>query len=203
MITVVRAGCRIVGRCAWGIRCASKTTAMSAMTVTNTASVAPPDSFRSSSPGTFSTLSPATGPVSVTYRSRVTRAAEPKRAVEVPEPGARGRVATVRARVRALPGGTLAWRIGVTALGLAVVVVGVILLPLPGPGWLIIFAGLGLLATEYRWASRLLSRARAVVLTWTKWAATRGLWTRIGIGAAGLLILAGVFAGSWYLYTHL
>lgn len=44
--------------------------------------------------------------------------------------------------------------------GLAVVVTGVIMLPLPGPGWLVIFAGMALWATEFSWAQR--------VLRWTR-----------------------------------
>jgi len=34
-------------------------------------------------------------------------------------------------------------------IGLVIVIVGIILLPLPGPGWVIIFAGLAVLATEF------------------------------------------------------
>lgn len=48
----------------------------------------------------------------------------------------------------------------VTVGGVLVILVGVVLLPLPGPGWLVIFAGLGLLATEYAWARRLLAWTR-------------------------------------------
>jgi len=70
----------------------------------------------------------------------------------------------------------LIWRIGITLVGLATIVVGVLLLPLPGPGWLIIFAGLGLLATEYAWASRLLGRARRLVAEWTRWWPGKGTW---------------------------
>lgn len=40
------------------------------------------------------------------------------------------------------------WRFLFIAGGLAIVVVGIVLLPAPGPGWLVIFAGLGLLAQE-------------------------------------------------------
>jgi uncharacterized protein (TIGR02611 family) len=105
--------------------------------------------------------------------------------------------------VRALPGGTLGWRISITVVGVAVILVGVLLLPLPGPGWLIIFAGLGLLATEYTWASRLLRRAQRLVGGWTRWAARQGLPARMAIGVLGLLVVAGAVAGSWYLYTVL
>ena len=45
-------------------------------------------------------------------------------------------------------------------LGGAIVVLGFILIPLPGPGWLIVFAGLALLATEFVWAERLLRYGR-------------------------------------------
>jgi uncharacterized protein (TIGR02611 family) len=111
-----------------------------------------------------------------------------------------GRLSGVRARVRALPGGALAWRIGVTVVGVAVIVVGIILLPLPGPGWLIIFAGMGLLATEYAWAARLLARARDLVGRWTRWALNQTLWVRGLIGLGGLVLIAGVLAGSWFMY---
>lgn len=75
-----------------------------------------------------------------------------------------------------------------------------LLLPLPGPGWLIIFAGLGLLATEYGWASRLLGRARRFVSRWTRWAAGQGVWVRVAVRLLGLLALVAALAGSWYLY---
>lgn len=44
--------------------------------------------------------------------------------------------------------------------GLLVVGIGILLLPLPGPGFLVIFLGLGILATEFAWARRLLASAR-------------------------------------------
>ncbi|WP_128378360.1 TIGR02611 family protein [Streptomyces cavernae] len=54
----------------------------------------------------------------------------------------------------------LSWQVGVFVVGLAVVVAGVIMLPLPGPGWLVIFGGMALWATEFVWAQ--------LVLRWTK-----------------------------------
>ena len=54
----------------------------------------------------------------------------------------------------------LSWQVGVFIVGLAVVVAGVIMLPLPGPGWLVIFGGMAIWATEFVWAQ--------LVLRWTK-----------------------------------
>ncbi|GAB2786122.1 TIGR02611 family protein [Streptomyces daliensis] len=54
----------------------------------------------------------------------------------------------------------LSWQVGVFVIGLAVVVTGVIMLPLPGPGWLVIFAGMAIWGTEFVWAQ--------LVLRWTK-----------------------------------
>jgi len=51
-------------------------------------------------------------------------------------------------------------RIAVTIAGFAVLLAGVALLVLPGPGWLLIFIGLAILATEYVWAERLLKGAK-------------------------------------------
>ena len=52
-------------------------------------------------------------------------------------------------------------RIAVTIVGFVVILVGVALLILPGPGWALIFLGLAILATEYVWARRLLNTAKA------------------------------------------
>lgn len=112
----------------------------------------------------------------------------------------RARGAAVRARVRAMPSGRLVWRVGITLAGVAVIVVGVVLLPLPGPGWLIIFAGLGLLATEYPWAARLLSALRDLVARWTDWLGRQRRSVQVVAGVSGVLFLVAVLAGVWYLY---
>ncbi|MDP1819258.1 MAG: PGPGW domain-containing protein [Acidimicrobiales bacterium] len=51
-------------------------------------------------------------------------------------------------------------RIVVLVIGLALVVGGIVLLVLPGPGLLLIIAGLAVLASEFAWAERLLDRAK-------------------------------------------
>ena len=45
----------------------------------------------------------------------------------------------------------------VAVVGLAILAVGIVAIPYPGPGWAIVFVGLGILATEFDWARRLLS----------------------------------------------
>ena len=54
----------------------------------------------------------------------------------------------------------LIYRVVVGVVGAAIVLGGIVLIPLPGPGWLIVFAGLALLSTEFEWAGRLLDFAR-------------------------------------------
>ncbi len=46
-----------------------------------------------------------------------------------------------RARIEERPTMRRAWRIGVAVLGAAVLALGIIAIPYPGPGWLIVFAG--------------------------------------------------------------
>ena len=46
------------------------------------------------------------------------------------------------------------YKLVVGLMGGLVVVVGVILIPLPGPGWLVVFVGLAILGTEFPAAAR-------------------------------------------------
>jgi uncharacterized protein (TIGR02611 family) len=108
------------------------------------------------------------------------------------------RLAAFRSRVRAMPGGRLIWRLAVTLVGAVVIAIGIVLLPLPGPGWLIIFAGLGILSTEYVWAQRLLGWVRNRARRWTQWAATRPLWVRIAAGLLTLIVIAGIGLAAWF-----
>jgi uncharacterized protein (TIGR02611 family) len=110
------------------------------------------------------------------------------------------RITAIRERVRRLPGGWMAWRVGVTVIGIAAIAGGIVLLPLPGPGWLIIFAGLGVLGTEYAWAKRLLAWLRAIVRRWAQWIAHQPLAVRILIGLLGLAVIGGIAYAAWTVY---
>lgn len=75
-----------------------------------------------------------------------------------------------RSWIRRRPWLNTAYRIIVTTLGVVVAVIGLILVPLPGPGWLIVFIGLTILGTEFHWARRLLGWLRRVLARfWERW----------------------------------
>jgi uncharacterized protein (TIGR02611 family) len=104
---------------------------------------------------------------------------------------------SARERVHRLPAGETVWRVGIAVVGLVVVVVGVILLPLPGPGWLIIFLGIGIWATEFAWASRVLRRARTAVGQFASWVSTLPRWGQLLVGAAGFAVAATFVTLGW------
>ncbi|MFJ3211561.1 TIGR02611 family protein [Streptomyces flaveolus] len=91
----------------------------------------------------------------------------------------------------------VSWQVGVFVVGLAVVVAGIIMLPLPGPGWVVIFGGMAIWATEFVWAQ--------LVLRWTKRkvteAAQRALDPKVrrrniiltSIGVVIIGVLAGIY----------
>lgn len=94
----------------------------------------------------------------------------------------------------------LTYRITIGVIGTAVVVLGFGLIPLPGPGWLIVFAGLAILASEFAWAGRLLDFARDKVRGWTHWVGRQSLLVRGALGLAGLALVAA--AGWAYVATQ-
>ncbi|MDK3258416.1 TIGR02611 family protein [Blastococcus capsensis] len=71
------------------------------------------------------------------------------------------------------------YRVGVGVVGGLVVAVGLATIPLPGPGWLTVIAGLFVLATEFTWAERLLEFTKHHVKRWTDWLAGRPVWLRL------------------------
>jgi uncharacterized protein (TIGR02611 family) len=88
---------------------------------------------------------------------------------------------------RALDAG---YRVGVGVVGAVVVAFGLLTIPLPGPGWLTVIAGLVVLATEFLWAERLLTFTRHQVSRWTSWVGARPVWLR---GVLALLTAAFVY----------
>lgn len=60
-------------------------------------------------------------------------------------------------------------RLLVGILGGLVVLLGLILVPYPGPGWLIVFGGLAILATEFESAGHVLTFAKGKYDSWVDW----------------------------------
>jgi uncharacterized protein (TIGR02611 family) len=65
---------------------------------------------------------------------------------------AKRRWARWRDRLRERPRAEFGYRIAIALVGLAVLGVGVLAIPYPGPGWAIVFLGLAILATEFDWS---------------------------------------------------
>ncbi|MGH3623071.1 MAG: TIGR02611 family protein [Sciscionella sp.] len=111
-----------------------------------------------------------------------------------------------RERIGRRRGLDLAFRIGVGLIGVVVLVGGILLIPYPGPGWLVVFAGLAILATEFEWAGRLLRYTRSRYDAWNAWLRRQNVWVRLGVlGGIGLLVLTmlwllGVLTlvGGWF-----
>ncbi len=102
--------------------------------------------------------------------------------------------------VFARPGGAWLWRGGIALLGLAIVAGGALLIPLPGPGWAIVFLGLAVWATEFVWAQRLLRFGRRLLTDWTEWVKRQSRWIQALIGLVGLLFLAALAWFAWWFF---
>jgi uncharacterized protein (TIGR02611 family) len=97
-----------------------------------------------------------------------------------------------RQRIRATRAGRLSLRIAVGVVGSVVVVVGLLLIPLPGPGWLIVLAGLAILSLEFEWAQRLLTFTRLQLERWWHWLGRQHWTVRALAGLVGLAFAATV-----------
>ncbi|MGH3779957.1 MAG: TIGR02611 family protein [Pseudonocardiaceae bacterium] len=83
--------------------------------------------------------------------------------------------------MRRRPGIDLAYRILVGVVGTVVLAAGILAIPYPGPGWLILFAGLALLGSEFTWARRVLHWTRARYDAWTGWVCRQPAVVRLGV----------------------
>lgn len=101
-----------------------------------------------------------------------------------------------RDRLRDRPKAEFGYRIAVAVIGLAVLGVGVLAIPYPGPGWAIVFVGLAILATEFDRARRLLAYTRERYDKVMAWFKSQGLWVQV-LGAA--FTAAVVFGTLWVL----
>jgi uncharacterized protein (TIGR02611 family) len=84
------------------------------------------------------------------------------------------------------------YRALVGLVGALVVAFGIVTIPLPGPGWLTVIAGLFVLATEFAWAERLLEYTRRRVTQWTEWLGRQPVWVRVGVALLTAAFVYGV-----------
>lgn len=105
-----------------------------------------------------------------------------------------GGIRGFRSRIDGNPTMRSTYRIVIGAVGTIVLIAGIVAIPYPGPGWLIVFAGLGILATEFAWARRVLRYARSKYDTWTAWLGRQSMSVRLLVlGLTGLIVLATLY----------
>lgn len=87
----------------------------------------------------------------------------------------------------------------VTAIiGGLVILIGIVLIPYPGPGWLIVFAGFAILATEFAAAARVLEQLKARYELWRQWLGRQSRVVQLlFLGFTGLVVLTT----AWLLNT--
>jgi hypothetical protein len=78
----------------------------------------------------------------------------------------------------------------VGALGFLVVAIGIALMPLPGPGLLIVLAGVLILATQFEWAARRVDTVKEKALQGA--ADSVKTWPRIVVSVIGVVWLIGL-----------
>lgn len=94
-----------------------------------------------------------------------------------------------RRSIRANRHAHLAYRVVVFLVGLVLVLGGFALVPLPGPGWLIVIIGLAIWATEFERAQKLLEFVKDRVRSWEHWVREQPRWVQ---GAVALATFAFV-----------
>ncbi len=88
-------------------------------------------------------------------------------------------------------------RVGIIIVGLFVVLAGLVMLVLPGPGIVALIVGLGILAQEFTWADRLLKTVRRK--THVDEVTEQPVWVQVLIG---LVTVAAIAASITYLIVR-
>lgn len=99
----------------------------------------------------------------------------------------------IRQHIKSTPYGSLVWRIFIGVIGGLVTILGTIFLFAPGPGLLVLLAGLGILASEFAWASRAVLKTKTIAAN----AASKvgmPLWAKYMLAAIFTLISIFVLA---------
>lgn len=99
--------------------------------------------------------------------------------------------------VRSTRTGALTLKIVIGVIGSVMVIGGLIMVPFPGPGWLVVFAGLAVLATEFHWAHKVLEFGKRILHSWTEWYKRQGLIIKVvvlvvTVAVAALIVYLGM-----------
>lgn len=86
-----------------------------------------------------------------------------------------------RRRIRANRQTHRIYRAVIATIGGMVVVGGLVTVPLPGPGWLIVFIGVSIWASEFHWARRLHEHGMRTLRRWNDWVMHQNMAVRGGI----------------------
>jgi len=104
-----------------------------------------------------------------------------------------------RRRIRSNPHSHRIYKWVVGIVGGLVTVAGLVAVPAPGPGWLIVFLGIGILASEFEKAQQLLDWGRARLDDWNDWLRPKPWWFKGLVGLATAVLVALVFYGLFLL----
>lgn len=67
----------------------------------------------------------------------------------------------------------------IAIIGVLVVAIGLIMVPYPGPGWLVVFVGLAILSSEFKFAQDILDKAHYWYDKWQEWLKNQGLFVQL------------------------
>lgn len=87
-------------------------------------------------------------------------------------------------------------------------VAGIIMIPYPGPGWLVVISALALLSTEFHWAKRGLDFVKEYYQKWHDWTERQEPYIRLLLALGTFLIVVATVwlvngFGLWAMILHL
>jgi uncharacterized protein (TIGR02611 family) len=106
---------------------------------------------------------------------------------------------SIRTRFHATRGGRFAFRVLTAVGGFVLIVIGLLLVPLPGPGWLIVLGGVAVWAIEFAWARTLLRYGRERLRRSSEWMRRRHWLVRVPLALA---LFAVVAVAAWLSLKH-
>ena len=84
-------------------------------------------------------------------------------------------------------------------VGSLLLMLGIVAIPYPGPGWLIVFAALAILARDFEWAQRALDYTKSKYDAWQVWLKKQPLIVKAIIWTAtALIVIATIYLLNGY-----